>query len=351
MFDPKYKLTDKIVGMLTAIAENRAIIARARLLPAQELSLRRQALVRMTHSSTAIEGNILNLGQVEALYRNEKIDAPARDIYEAQNYIKALRYISETVDEKRPISEKIFLKIHKLVTDKTLPDNQSGYYRKEMVYVVKRQIGLTDEIVYTAADPAKVPRLTLDLINWIKDSEVNNINPVIAAGIAHQEIAAIHPFADGNGRTARAVATLILYQRGYDFRKLFALEDYYNNDRQKYYQAINIGKNYESRKTDFTFWLEYFIGGFKDESDVTKAKITALARRKVDSKLESQIYLVPEQLRIIDFMEQVGRITKKDVMDILNCPPRTAQLHLQKLKKLKMIVQTGRGPSSAYILA
>jgi Fic family protein len=211
MFDPKYKLTDKIVGMLTAIAESRAIIARARLLPTQELSLRRQALVRMTHSSTAIEGNILNLGQVEALYRNEKIDAPDRDIYEAQNYIKALRYISETVGEKRPISEKIFLKIHKLVTDKTLPDDQSGYYRKGKVYVVKRQIGFPDEIVYAAADPAKVPQLTLDLINWIKDSEDQNINPVIAAGIAHQEIAAIHPFADGNGRTARAVATLILY--------------------------------------------------------------------------------------------------------------------------------------------
>jgi len=351
MFEPKYKLTNKIVSMLTEIAEAKGIIGRARLLPAQELSLRRQALIRMTHSSTAIEGNILNLGQIEALYRREKIDAPERDIYEAQNYIKALQYISKIVKEKRAISEKIFLKIHELVTNKTLPLEQSGHYRKGMVYVVKRQFGFTDEIVYTAAVPEKAPQLARDLINWIGENENSNINPVIAAGIAHQEIAAIHPFADGNGRTARAVATLILYQRGYDFRRLFALEDYYNNDRQKYYQAINIGKNYEERKTDFTAWLEYFVKGFKEEIESTKTKITMLARRKVDAKLESQIYLAPEQLKVIDFMDQVGKITKKDVMDILNCPPRTAQLHLQKLKKLKMIVQIGKGPSSAYILS
>jgi Fic family protein len=268
-----------------------------------------------------------------------------------QNYIKALQYIGKIVKEKRAISEKIFLKIHQLVTDKTLPGEQSGYYRKGMVYVVKRQFGFTDEIVYTAAVPEKAPQLARDLINWIGENENSNINPVIAAGIAHQEIAAIHPFADGNGRTARAVATLILYQRGYDFRRLFALEDYYNNDRQKYYQAINIGKNYEERKTDFTAWLEYFVKGFKEEIESTKTKITMLARRKVDAKLESQIYLAPEQLKVIDFMDQVGKITKKDVMDILNCPPRTAQLHLQKLKKLKMIVQIGKGPSSAYILS
>jgi Fic family protein len=319
MFDPQYKLTNKIVGM--------------------------------THSSTGIEGNLLNLGQVEALYRREKIDAPERDIYEVQNYIKALQYIGKVVEEKRVISEKIFLKIHKLVTDKTLSLEQSGHYRKDMVYVLKRQFGFPDETVYTAADPLKVPRLALDLIAWIKNSETQNINPVIAAGIAHQEIAAIHPFADGNGRTARAMSTLMLYRRGYDFRRIFALEDYYNNDRAKYYQAINIGKNYEERRTDFTSWLEYFVKGFKEEIDGTKARVSALARRKVDSNLESQVYLTPEQLKVIDFMEQVGKITKKDVVDILNCPERTAQLCLQKLKKLKMIVQTGKGPSSAYILS
>src|SRR3990172_12436042 len=120
-FKPQYKLTDKIVGMLTAIAEAKAAIDRAKLLPKQELRLRRQALIRMTHSSTHIEGNQLNLHQVEAIYAHKKVDAPNRDIYEVQNYLKALRYIEQIVKKKQPFSAGAGLKIHRLVTHKTLP--------------------------------------------------------------------------------------------------------------------------------------------------------------------------------------------------------------------------------------
>ncbi len=89
MFHPRYKLSNKIVTMLTAIAEAKAVIARARLLPKQELRLRTQALIRMTHASTKIEGNALNIRQVEAIAAHKKIDAPIRDIYEVENYLKA----------------------------------------------------------------------------------------------------------------------------------------------------------------------------------------------------------------------------------------------------------------------
>lgn len=350
MFRPQYQLTNKIVAMLTAIAEAKAVIERAKLLPKQELRLRRQALIRMTHASTKIEGNALNIHQVEAVAQHKKIDAPARDIYEVENYLKALRYISKVVETKQSITEKIILKIHNLVTDKTLPEDQSGHYRTGPVYVVRRRLGMPQEVMYTAPNAKKVPKLMADLIEWIRQSEKQNINPIIVAGIVHLELAAIHPFADGNGRTARAVATLILYQRCYDFRHLFALEDYYNKDRPQYYRAINIGENYEERKTDVNLWLEYFVKGFKEEIDNIKAQVITLARRKIGKELESQVYLDKEQIKIIDFLEQMQKITVKDVVDILECPRRTAQLYLQKLKKLKMIRQVGKGPSSAYIL-
>jgi len=165
------------------------------------------------------------------------------------------------------------------------------------------------------------------------ESEEKEINQVIAAAIAHMEIAAIHPFNDGNGRTARALATLILYQRGYDFRRLFALEDYYNTDRPSYYKAINLGKTYDERRTDITSWLEYFVTGFKEEIDEVKTKILPLAGRAAARNIESRIYLTPEQLKIIDWLDQMGRISVKDVEELLSCPRRTAQLQLQKLKK------------------
>lgn len=351
MFKPQYKFTDKIVGMLTAIAEVRVAIERAKLLPKQELRLRRQALIRMTHSSTHIEGNQLNLHQVEAIYAHKKVDAPNRDIFEVQNYLKALRYIEQVVQKKQPLTGRVVLKIHKLVTDKTLPEEQCGKYRRGPVYVVRRRLGMPQETVYTGPDVKLVPRLMADLIEWIRESEKQDIHPVIVAGVVHQEIAAIHPFADGNGRTARALATLILYQRGFDFRRLFALEDYYNKDRPAYYRAINIGENYEKRKTDITPWLGYFVKGFKEEIDNVRVKVTSLSLRKIDDKLHSQIYLDKDQMKILEFLDQMGRIAVSDVVDILECPKRTAQAHLQRLKTLKIIKQVGKGPASAYVLA
>ena len=335
--------------MLTDIAESKVVIERAKILPQQEIKLRRQALVRMTHSSTAIEGNKLNINEVEAILARKKIDAPQREIYEVQNYLKALKYIEKIGDKKQSISQKVLLRIHKLVTDKTLPEEQCGQYRKSPVYVVRRSPGFPDEVMYTGPEAKKVPNLCKDLLEWIDKSEKKEINPIIVAGIVHQEIAAIHPFADGNGRTSRALATLILYKRGYDFRRLFALEDYYNRDRQAYYKAINVGENYEKRKTDFTAWLGYFVEGFKEEIDDVKRKVIFLSNKKIKEGTDSKIFLGKEQVEILNFLDQVGKITAKDVMNIIKCPKRTAQLRLQKLKNLGMIKQIGKGPSSAYI--
>jgi len=350
MFNPKYKLTNSIVQMLTDIAESKVVIERAKILPQQEIKLRRQALVRMTHSSTAIEGNRLNINEVEALLAHKKIDAPQREIYEVQNYLNALKYIEKIGDEKQSITQKVLLRIHKLVADKTLPEEQCGQYRKGPVYVVRRRIGFQDEVMYTGPEAEKVPNLCKNLLEWIDKGKKKEINPVIVAGIVHQEIAAIHPFADGNGRTARALATLILYKLGYDFRRLFALEDYYNRDRQAYYKAINIGENYEKRKIDFTSWLEYFIEGFKEEVNNVKRKVIFLSNKKIKEGIGSKIFLEKDQVEILNFLDQVGKITTKDVMDIIKCPKRTAQLRLQKLKNLGMIKQIGKGPSSAYIM-
>ncbi|MDO8505218.1 MAG: Fic family protein [bacterium] len=350
MFNPNYKHTNKILRDLTAIAEAKGIIDRAKILPQQEIKLRRQAIIRMTHHSTEIEGNQLNMGQVEALYAKKKVDAPDRDIYEVKNYLAVLKYIEKVVAEHKPITEKIILKIHSLVTHKTLEPQFSGTYRPGPIYVVRRRLGMPQEILYTGPDAKQVPKLMADFISWLQKSEKEEISPVLVAGIAHLEIAAIHPFNDGNGRTARALATLILYQRGYDFRRLFALEDYYNTKRQDYYKAINVGENYDKRRTDITSWLEYFIKGFKSEIDNVKDKILSLSVHAIDEKIKLQIYLTPDQLKIIDFLDQVGRIAVKDVEDILSCPRRTAQLQLQKLKKLKMLKAIGKGKSTSYLV-
>lgn len=230
MFNPKYALSDEIVQNLTAIAEGKVFIEHAKILPIAEIKLRRLARIRMSHSSTAIEGNRLNLQQVEKLAAGKKIEAPDRDIFEVKNYLHAMNYIDKIVKNKEKITPKVLLKIHKNVTKNTLPREKSGKFRLGPVYVVRHFFGFNQKVVYTAPPAKQVPVLVNNLISWL-NKETENINPVIVAGIVHAEIAAIHPFADGNGRTARAFAALVLYQKSYDFRKLFALEDYYNKER------------------------------------------------------------------------------------------------------------------------
>jgi len=81
---------------------------------------------------------------------------------------------------------------------------------------------------------------------------------VLVAGIVQHRLVWIHPFVDGNGRSARMFSTLLLHQRGYDFQYLFNLSDYYNRNRDKYYQALRTA----DETGDYTRWLEYFCGGF-----------------------------------------------------------------------------------------
>ena len=347
-FKPEYTLTNSIVQDLTIISESKAIIDRAKILPANEIKLRRQALVRMTQSSTAIEGNVLNQHQVEDLVAGKKVDAPAKDIHEVKNYLSALKYIEKIVDKKQKINQRVFLHIHKLVTKNTLPKQDSGLFRNRPVYVVRHFLGLNKKVVYTAPIYSKVPELVNNLIIWLNQPKTRNINPVIVAGVVHQEIAAIHPFVDGNGRVARAISTLVLYQRGYDFRKLFALEDFYNLNRNKYYQAINTGQSYKTSK-NLTTWLSYFVAGFKEEITSVRYKIQQLSLKNIDPN-SPKLFLNQDQQKIIDFIDQVGKITSQDVVDILSIPKRTAQLKLAKLKKIKIIKQVGKGPSSAYII-
>ena len=351
MWSPKYNLTNNIVRNLTEIAEEKVIIERAKIVPQNEVRLRRQALIRMTQSSTAIEGNQLGISDIAALIAHKKVDAPARDIYEIRNYLSAIKYVQLLVGKKQKITEHVLLHLHKLVTADTLPKHQAGHYRSTGVHIIKRRLGHPIEVIYTAADAAKVPGLVRELLFWITKTSIDKkIHPIIVAGIAHHEIAAIHPFSDSNGRTARALATLILWQRGYDFRQLFALEDFYNQDRPRYYDAINIGLTYDGRLKDSTKWLEYFVEGFAEEIRGVKARILSLARKKVGIGVQTKVILDPQQLRIIDFIDQVGRIAVTDVMEILSIPKRTAQYELLRLKKMRMIKQIGKGRATYYQL-
>lgn len=352
MFKPQYILTNQILNNLMQVSEIKSLVARTPILPRQELKLRRQAMLRMIHSSTSIEGNVLNRYEVEKVLAGEKVDAPERNISEVKNYRDAVYFISKFSQEKRKITVKTILEIHRLVSKDTLEKEKCGYFRKKKVFVVSRRGNKIVKVSYTGPEAKQVPKLVKDLTAWLDKADKENICPIIAAAFAHSEIAAIHPFADGNGRTARLLATLILYQRGYDFRKLFALEDFYNQDRPSYYKAIHLGKNYQERlKNDLTNWLEYFIKGLASEMDGVKENIIPLSLdAKMRKKIGGPVYLDKNQIKIVDFMMTMGRVTSGDVVDILNVDKRTAQRYINEILKTKLLRKEGEGPASFYVL-
>jgi len=152
MFKPKHTITHKILNDLMEIAEVRSLVLYTPILPRQEAKLRREALVRMIHSSTSIEGNILNRYEVEKILAGKKVDAPKRDIFEVKNYQEAMYYVSRFVQEKRKITVKTILEIHRLITKNTISKENCGHFRKDKVYVVSRRGNKIIKISYTGPE-------------------------------------------------------------------------------------------------------------------------------------------------------------------------------------------------------
>lgn len=350
MLDPRYNITSTILSRIAEIAEIKAAVERSRVLPLNEAQLRRQAILRMAHTSTSIEGNKLAQFEVGKVIEGKTVRAPQKDILEVENYYNALKLVDELAKKSGSITEEEILKIHRAVTEGVVETEKAGNYRPSDVYVLDDLGDGREMLRFKAPSAPEVKKLVEDLLKWLDKSKDDGIHPVIRAGILHLQFVTIHPFTDGNGRVARLLTQLQLYRDSWDFRKILVLEDYYNRDRMSYYNAENKaqGKNY-SPEMEFTGWLEYFTTGFLVEARKVLEQIQAIGFGKASKKNE-QIFLDRDELQIMDFLTTTGKITSEDVTDILRLAKRSAQLKLKGLTDKKLIQSKGKGPSTFYIL-
>lgn len=350
MFDPKYTISAKVLSNITEIVEIKAIVERSKVLPLNEAQLRRQAILRMAHTSTSIEGNRLAQFEVGKVIEGKSVRAPQKDVVEVENYYNALKNLDEMAKHKGDLTEEEILKLHKIVMSGLTEPKKIGHFRPADVYVLDDLGDGREMLRFKAPDAEDVPRLISELLNWLKKAKKEAIHPIIQAGILHLQFVTIHPFTDGNGRVARLVTQLLLYRLGWDFRKIIVLEDYYNRDRMSYYNAENKvqGKHY-NEKMDFTTWLEYFTAGFLVEARKVIEQIRAIGFGKVSKKSE-QIFLDRDEIQIMDFLTTTGRITSEDVMDVLGVAKRTAQLKLKKLVDNDLLERKGETTATYYIL-
>ncbi len=195
-----------------------------------------------------------------------------------------------------------------------------------------------------------VPVLMKEFIKWINDT--NDIPIPIKASIVHYQFATIHPYYDGNARTARLLTALLLHTNGYDLKGIYSLEEYYAKDLQGYYDAITIGKShnyYMGRKeADITKWVEYFINGMAAafESVYNKAK------EQEHSKDEVKVFreLDSKQRQILNLFETQKYITSKYIATFFKFSHRSARLLALKWAKTGFLIPSGEGKQRKYRL-
>jgi Fic family protein len=345
MFKPNFRYTDKIVSDLTHISAARELVLSSPFIPKWEVALRRAAIVHSAHSSTAIEGNRLSLEQVSELAQGREVMATRKDKQEVLNYLKVLETVGNLTDGEN-ITENNLLAIHNALTKDTL-DNESdcGAYRNRYVVVANR---VTREIIFRPPRNEEVPGLMRNLLDWLNSSSSRTIDPVIEAGIAHYEFVRIHPFVDGNGRTARVLAALILYLRGFDLKQFFCLDDFYDSDRQAYYQAL---QKVVPGTLDLTAWLEYFVEGVRISIAAVKDRIVKLSSERLRKTTKGQIALTERQMRIIEFINQNGKITNQDMRAMFKISDRAVLKEITKLTDMKVVKAQGKGRSLFYVLS
>jgi Fic family protein len=346
MFKPNFQRTDFLIEMIARIEVARDRILRAPIVPRWEAELRQEALARSAHHSTSIEGNPLSLEEVTDLLAGRDVLAHARDKQEVLNYAEVLHYIDRHfLGQEQPVTEETILHLHALVVKDILPPAEIGQYRRVPVVV---GVPATGEVVYRPPNWEDVPEPTADLVAWLDSPDAAALMPVLEAGIAHYELVRIHPFVDGNGRATRALATLILAQRDFDTKRFFALDEYYNQDRASYYEAL---RSVDSTQ-DLTEWLEYFVQGIAVEMVRVERRVEELrGLYRIQAEAE-QISLNPRQIRLLDYLQQSGGIiSNSEYQTLFGVSKRTASNDLSELTTHGLLAIEGAGRTTRYRLA
>ena len=231
--------------------------------PSVLATLRATSRLFSTHYSTMIEGNLLTPEQVgKVIGEHQHFPGRERDEKEVLGYYTALAKV-ELIAAKGNRGDGI--------AHPTPPRLGGRGWRKTGKPTPYRegQNVIRDSqsrgIVYMPPEASDVPQLMHELAAWIEAPEPEGLPCPLVAGIAHYQFATIHPYYDGNGRTARLLTTLILHLGGYDLKGLYSLEEYYARNLGEYYEALAIGSShnyYHGRaEADITRWLEYFCEG------------------------------------------------------------------------------------------
>lgn len=330
MFKPHFTITHNLLTYVTRIEAAKALIDNAPLVPAWEAKFRDEALHRTVHYGTKIEGNDLTSEQAAQVVGLENIHelqdgataaqragilARERDVQEVLNYRQVVDWINHWADhiaDPKALGPDLLKQLHRLTMQRLIDPEYIGEYRDKQVVV---RSATDSSVVFRPPVFVEIPYLVDEFFAWLNSPATQQLHPTFRAAITHYQVVYIHPFIEGNGRTARALATLVMYSSGYDFKRFFSLEKYFDDDVEQYYQALLSVQ----QQNDLTYWIEYFCYGLAIEIDKIKQQVLKLSK---DSQLKQElggqpVALSERQIVLLELFQQRGQITSADAQEVL----------------------------------
>lgn len=355
MYQPRFTISNDILANIGLIEAAREVVKNSPLIPVYEARFVKDAILRTVHHGTHLEGNDLSLSETKRVIEGENIIAGQRDVQEVINYRNVLRYIDSLEKELKDgphYTQSVLKKINEIVCERIMTgEAEQGRYRQVQVVLKDERTG---EVVFRPPPAVEVPYLLEDFFDWLNSTEAKKIHPVLRTGIAHYYLVAVHPFVEGNGRTVRAFATLVLFAEGYDIKKFFSLEEYFDKDANRYYQALTASdeRHASLEQRELTLWLEYFTQAMAVELTRIKEQIKRLS---LDVKMKGEVgYQIPlneRQIRIMEYLEERGSITTPEARKVIpEYSDDTIVRDLNYFIKKGILKKQGKTKAAKYML-
>ena len=332
-YSPQFTITPVLLARVEQIAALRERIQAATVEVPWIPALQKDTRTRNTHSSTAIEGNPLTLEQVRAVEEGREIPAiAARAKREVVNYFAGLRFVEKQAG-KTPITHEEILHLHKIIAGDVMDQGTAGRYRTIAVRVGK----------YLPPPPPDVSGLMFELLTWW-NKESATLSPVLSSAIVHYRFESIHPFADGNGRTGRALALWELYRRGFDTHHIFSVDEFYWENRPRYYTALDAVRR---EGEDLTGWLEYAAEGLQ----LTLERVWTRVQKLSAGSTRTKLVLRPKQEQLLQLLRDHKSMAPQEIWDALGVTKQGAIKLMQPLLDAGLVQRVGTRKSGRYILA
>ncbi len=330
-FEPQFTITPQLLSLVEEVAVLRERIQGAAIELSWIPALQKDTRTRNVHASTAIEGNPLTLEQVRALEEGRELTAAEeRPQREVLNYFAGLRYVEKHASKKTLRHEDLFA-LHRILAKGVMDQGEAGRYRTLAVRVGR----------YIPPPPGEVSGLMFELLEWW-NKQASKLSPVLSSAILHYRFEAIHPFADGNGRTGRALSLWELYRRGFDTHHIFSVDEYYWEDRPKYYAALDAVRR---QGEVLTGWLEYSAEGLRQTLERVWLRIQAF-----DVNTQQKLVLRPKQERLLQLLRDQGSMAPAEIWGALNISKQGAMDLLRPLLEAGVVEKVGNKKTGRYEL-